>query len=478
MYPSLERFKELKKGFNRITFYKETDGDMDTPVSILLRLLSSGNAILLESAKENKLYSRFSFLAFGIKERLVLKADGLYGNGGPIGDISYLKDILSKNSAPPSDLFGDFTGGYIGYFNFEFVERCGILRAPLRKGNDVAGILYLVEMFCVYDNYTNRLYIAISKGVDGGVPAEEEYDDIRRELDDTERWMKCLPAGDVPVPEDPVVVRKIPRDGFTNKVKRIKEMIGEGEAIQIVLSDFMEVDNIDPFAFYRNLRKINPSPYMYFIKDGNSCIVGSSPEVHIKIRNRVATLRPIAGTMPRDRSAGIEDIIAALKNDEKEKAEHLMLVDLARNDLGRICKTGSVEVESFMEPEVYSHVIHLVSQVRGQLTDETDVIEAVEQTFPAGTVSGAPKTRAIEIIDELEEEMRGPYAGCTGYIGFNGNVDMAITIRTAVFTGQKARLRAGAGIVYDSVPEREYEEVMNKLKALIRSGGIDDSIDR
>lgn len=478
MYPSFEGFRELKKGFNRITVYKETDGDMDTPVSILLRLLSSGNAILLESAKENKVYSRFSFLAFGIKERLVLKADGLYGNGGPIGDISYLKDILSKNTAPPSDVFGDFTGGYIGYFNFEFVERCGILRAPLLKGNDVAGVLYLVERFCVYDNYTNRLYIAISKGVDGRAPAEEEYEAIRKELDDAERWMKCLPAGDVPVPEAPVVVRKIPRDGFTNKVKRIKEMIEEGEAIQIVLSDFMEIDNLDPFAFYRNLRKINPSPYMYFIKDGNTCIVGSSPEVHIKVRNRVATLRPIAGTMPRDGSAETGDIIEALKNDEKEKAEHLMLVDLARNDLGRICKTGSVEVESFMEPEVYSHVIHLVSQVRGRLNDGTDVIDAVGHTFPAGTVSGAPKTRAIEIIDELEEEMRGPYAGCTGYIGFNGNVDMAITIRTAVFTGLKARLRAGAGIVYDSVPEREYEEVMNKLKALIRSGGIDDSIDR
>ncbi len=478
MYPSFERFRELKKGFNRVTVYKETDGDMDTPVSILLRLLGTGNAILLESAKENKVYSRFSFLAFDIRERLVLKGDGLHGNGKQVKDISYLKDVLSKNTAPPSDLFGDFTGGYIGYFNFEFVERCGILRAPLRKRNDVAGVLYLVERFCVYDNYTNRLYIAISKGVDDSVPAEEEYDSIQRDLDDAEQWMKCLPAGDVPVSEAPVVVRKIPKDDFTGKVKRIKEMIGDGEAIQIVLSDFMEVDNIDPFAFYRTLRKINPSPYMYFIKDGDSSIVGSSPEVHIKIRNRVATLRPIAGTMPRDGFAETEDIIKALKNDEKEKAEHLMLVDLARNDLGRICKTGSVEVESFMEPEIYSHVIHLVSQVKGLLTDGTDVIDAVGQTFPAGTVSGAPKTRAIEIIDELEEEMRGPYAGCTGYIGFNGNVDMAITIRTAVFTGQKARLRAGAGIVYDSVPEREYEEVMNKLKALIRSGGIDDSIDR
>jgi anthranilate synthase component 1 len=210
---------------------------------------------------------------------------------------------------------------------------------------------------------------------------------------------------------------------------------------------------------------------MYFLKDGDACIVGSSPEIHLRIRDRVATLKPIAGTKPRA-GGELEDVIRTLTKDEKERAEHLMLVDLARNDLSRICKVGTVGGGSFMQPEVYSHVVHLVSEVRGALADGVDAVEALRQTFPAGTVSGAPKVRAIEVIDEMEDHTRGPYAGCVGYIGFNGNLDMAITIRTAFFTGTKARLQAGAGIVFDSVPEKEYDEVMNKLLVLMKSGGL------
>ncbi len=476
MYPSLEEFKELSKTYNRITVYKETDGDMDTPVSILSRLLSLDRAILLESAKENKIYSRFSFLAFGIREKLLLKEDGLYSNGKRLGEISYLEEILLQNRTAPYEGFGDFSGGYAGYLNFGFVDQCNILRHPLSHKEVDAGTLYLVEKFCVYDNYTNRLYIALSKKIDGSIPAEGIYERIREELEKSERELKSL-SRVRPMSLNPAITRSIPKEEFMGKVQKIKEMIGAGEAIQVVLGDYLEIDHLDPFQFYRNLRKINPSPYMYFIKGENSFVVGSSPEVHIRLRGKTAYLRPIAGTKPRGESDNIENIIKALTDDEKEKAEHLMLVDLARNDLSRICAVGSVSVESFMEPEVYSHVVHLVSQVKGELKENAGVIDAITETFPAGTVSGAPKTRAIEIIDELEETPRGVYSGCTGYIGFNGNVDMAITIRTAIFNGFKARLQAGAGIVYDSVPEKEYQEVMNKLKALIRSGGIHDSID-
>lgn len=476
MYPSLEEFKELSKKYNRITVYKETDGDMDTPVSILSRLLSLDRAILLESAKENKVYSRFSFLAFGIREKLLLKEDGLYSNGKRLGDISHLEEILLQNRTAPYEGFGDFSGGYVGYLNFGFVDQCNILRQPLRHKESDAGALYLVEKFCVYDNYTNRLYIALSKKIDGSIPAEGIYERIREELEKSERELKSL-SGVRPMSLNPAVTRSIPKEEFMHKVEKIREMIGAGEAIQVVLSDYLEIDHLDPFQFYRNLRKINPSPYMYFIKDEKSFIVGSSPEVHIRVRGKTAYLRPIAGTKPRGESDNLDEIIKNLTEDEKERAEHLMLVDLARNDLSRICAVGTVSVESFMEPEVYSHVVHLVSQVKGELKESAGVTDAITETFPAGTVSGAPKTRAIEIIDELEEEPRGVYSGCTGYIGFNGNVDMAITIRTAVFNGFKARLQAGAGIVYDSVPEKEYQEVMNKLKALIRSGGIHDSID-
>jgi anthranilate synthase component 1 len=192
----------------------------------------------------------------------------------------------------------------------------------------------------------------------------------------------------------------------------------------------------------------------------------------LQIRGRIATLKPIAGTKKRSPGDNVDEIVDALTKDEKEKAEHLMLVDLARNDLSRICEVGSVDVKSFMEPEVYSHVVHLVTEVTGTLRDGVHVFEALTETFPAGTVSGAPKVRAIEVIDEMEEHRRGPYAGCVGYIGFDGSLDMAITIRTAIFEGRKARLQAGAGIVYDSVPEREHDEVMNKLLVLMKAGGL------
>lgn len=474
MKPTLEEFRELSKKYERITVYKETEGDMDTPVSILSKLLWLDRAILLESAKESKVYSRFSFLAFDIKEKLILKDGLIYRDGTAAGDLYFLKESLKKDKTPELKGFGDFSGGYVGCLNFEFVEQCNILRKPLVHRSSQEGVLYLVEKFCVYDNYTNRLYIAFSRKIDRGVTIEENYELVRKELETSEQELRGLSRTRT-MPLVPSVTRKIPKDEFMNKVQRTREMIEEGEGIQIVLSDYLEVENLDPFEFYRNLRKINPSPYMYFIKDGGSFIVGSSPEVHVRVRGSMAYLRPIAGTKPRRKSESIENIIKELSSDEKEKAEHLMLVDLARNDLSRICKVGSVRVETFMAPEVYSHVIHLVSEVKGRLINGTDGIDAITQTFPAGTVSGAPKTRAIEIIDEMEEEPRGVYSGCTGYIGFNGNVDMAITIRTAVFNGFKARFRAGAGIVYDSVPAREYEEIMNKLGALIRAGGINDS---
>ena len=474
MYPSLEEFKELSKKYNRITVYKETEGDMDTPVSILSRLLSLDRAILLESAKEGKVYSRFSFLAFDIREKLLLREDGLYNNGRRLGDISYLQEILLQNKTAPLEGFGDFSGGYAGYLNFGFVGQCDILRYPLVHKDPYTGVLYLIEKFCAYDNYTNRLYIALSKKIDGSIPPEGIYERIGEELSRSERQLKGLTMVR-PMPINPAITRNILKERFMEKAAEIKKMIEEGEAIQVVLSDYLEIENLDPFQFYRNLRKINPSPYMFFIKDANMSLVGSSPEVHLRIRGSMAYLRPIAGTKPRGGPDTVGDIARKLAEDEKERAEHLMLVDLARNDLSRICRAGSVSVESFMESEVYSHVLHLVSQVKGELEDASDVIEAITRTFPAGTVSGAPKTRAIEIIDELEDDPRGMYAGCTGYIGFNGNVDMAITIRTAVFNGFKTRLQAGAGIVYDSVPEKEYQEVMSKLKALLRSGGIDDS---
>ncbi len=470
MYPALNEFKQLSREFERIAVYKEVDGDMDTPVSLLRKFLPFEKAVLLESARQNKTYSRFSFLAFDVAEKLVVRDDGVYVNGERQCPVSGLGAFLVQNSMPSPREFGDFSGGYVGYLNFEFVGECGILKKPLSKAAGVLGVLYLVEKFCVYDNYTNKLYLAISRLTEAGDPGDA-YHAISRELDRTEALIKGLSAA-ATEEQKPAIVRRIPRGLFVDKVGRARDMIAEGEAIQIVLSDFLEADDIDPFEFYRNLRKINPSPYMYFLKDNGTCIVGSSPEIHLQVRGRMATLKPIAGTKKRSPGDNVEELIDSLTKDEKERAEHLMLVDLARNDLSRICEVGSVDVTSFMEPEVYSHVVHMVSEVTGQLRAGMHVFEALKQTFPAGTVSGAPKVRAIEAIDEMEEYPRGPYAGCVGYIGFDGSLDMAITIRTAVFNGRRARLQAGAGIVYDSVPEREHDEVMNKLLVLMKAGGL------
>jgi anthranilate synthase component 1 len=470
MYPSLEEFKQMSRTFERIAVYKEMDGDMDTPVSLLSKFLPFERAILLESAMQNKTYSRFSFLAFDVAEKLVIRSDGVFVDGELRCPLSRMEAALKQDTMPPHRTFGDFQGGYVGYLNFEFVGACNILKGPLARGKGVLGVLYLIERFCVYDNYTNKLYLAVSHRVGAGDP-EDAYHAISRELDRTEARIGRLVPAHLPA-LTPALVRDIPRGLFIDRVGRAREMIAAGEAIQIVLSDFLEADNIDPFEFYRNLRKINPSPYMYFLKDNGTSVVGSSPEIHLQVRDRLATLKPIAGTKKRSPGDDVDEIIDALTHDEKERAEHLMLVDLARNDLSRICRVGSVAVGSFMQPEVYSHVVHMVTEVTGRLQDGMHVFEALRQTFPAGTVSGAPKVRAIEAIDEMEEHPRGPYAGCVGYIGFDGSTDMAITIRTAVFDGNRARLQAGAGIVYDSVPEREYDEVMNKLLVLMKAGGL------
>ena len=477
MLPAYDKREALQGATGRVILYRETAADMDTPVSILSRLTGLPRAILLESAKGDKTYSRFSFLAFDIKERLTLAEDGFYRNGEFAGDLALLEGEMDQYCEPAPGEYGDFRGGYVGYLNYGFVEGCDILRAPLARRNGAFGTLYLVEKWLVYDNYTNKAYLAVSRKTDPDESARERTMAMENELDEMEARLASLPVIDRK-PDTPVVTRTIPKAGFMEKVRKIKGMIEDGEAIQVVLSDYLEVEGLDPFGFYRNLRRINPSPYMYFLKDGDSFIVGSSPEVHIKITGGRAILKPIAGTRPRTDSADLEEIIHDLSTDEKERAEHLMLVDLARNDLARICKAGTVRVEGFMKPEVYSHVVHLVSLVSGEMGPDTGTLDALKGTFPAGTVSGAPKTRAIEIIDETEEAARGAYAGCLGYIGFDGSVNMAITIRTAYFSGTKARFQAGAGIVYDSDPEREYLEVMNKLGALTRAGGIYDRVDR
>jgi len=453
--------KALDGGYDSVVVYEEIEGDLDTPVSILSKLLDYDSLFLLESAKEDKTYSRFSFLGFEPENVFEIKS---------ADDLDFVKTFRVFDTRS----LGDFKGGYVGYFAFESVELFDILRFPLKKKPDIYGLFFEIKKFLVYDNYTNRLYLGYHHLLDRDRSIEDNVKSTQTALNEMRTKLQSMENhtnGRAVKPE--IVDQMFSKGEFISHVKKVKGLIEEGEAIQVVLSNFYDVKGVDPFGFYRNLRRINPSPYMFFFKHDDFCMAGSSPEIHLKLRGSVATIRPIAGTKPK-----IEDLEAVkreLLNDEKERAEHIMLVDLARNDLARISSPGAVTVTSFMKPEVYSHVVHLTSNVEADINSDMSVMDVISNTFPAGTLSGAPKVRAIEIIDDIETHPRGAYGGCIGYIDFSGNVDLAITIRTAIFNGETARLQAGAGIVYDSNPESEYFETINKLKALLKAGGIDDS---
>ncbi len=473
-----EFIKEAECGSERVVLYREVGGDMDTPVSLLLKVAGDRRCFLLESANIKKVYSRFSFLGFDVESEYVIRDDGLYLDGRHVGDLGEIERFLSENRTVSVSEW-NFAGGLVGYFAFEFVDKTPVLKKPLSKKHDTLAKLFLVERFLVYDNYTNRLYLGVSKKVDhfscdfGFSEAKSELDLLESELFKRRGFLEPVAVG------PRVVDMGFSKREFEKTVSYVRELIGCGEAIQVVVSNFYDILGIDPFEFYRALRRLNPSPYMYFFKDGDEFVVGSSPEIHVRKRGDRITIKPIAGTRPR--GATEEELTRfreELISDEKERAEHLMLVDLARNDLSSVCRIGSLEVSSFMDIEEYSHVIHLVSEVNALLGDGFSEIDLLKNTFPAGTLSGAPKSRAVEIIDEVEREVRSCYGGCIGYIGFNGDMDMAITIRTAVFRQGVARFQAGAGIIYDSDPEREYYETINKLAALARAGGVDDSIDR
>ncbi len=480
MFPSQQEFERLLNVFERVPVYLEVVGDLDTPVSILHSLLDNENVILLESANQNKVYSRFSFLAFNAR-KFILTENGLHEetNKGLLSndENNSVFDFINRKVKDNSNLsaffdnYGNFCGGFIALLPFEFVHTCNTLRYPLKKLPKTLGVFYFVETFLVYDNYTNKLYIAKSaKKGDSYAKIEEQLAYLHSKI--------CHNHLLNTTQQKPQIIRKIPKAKFLEKVEYLKSQIENGEAIQVVLSDYIQSIGINPFEFYRNLRRQNPSPYMFFIKDKKFYVVGSSPEVHLSVRKYQAMLKPIAGTRPIGQDEAQTKLFELeLSQDSKENAEHLMLVDLARNDLSRICKPNSVDVVQFKHIERYSSVMHLVSQVEGELKDDVSLMDALNNTFPAGTVSGAPKVRAIELIDETEETLREFYAGCVGYIGFNGNMDMAITIRTAFFDDDTVKFQAGAGIVYDSNPLNEYKEVLAKLGALLKAGGIYDSFD-
>jgi anthranilate synthase component 1 len=483
IYPSRREFKDRAGKGNLIPVYAEVFADLETPVSAYLKLRRGEFTFLLESVEGGTHIGRYSFL--GRDPSLVFEARGnrvTIRRGSRSSEIEAANplEVLKKLTGeliPVSDpALPPFAGGAVGYIGYDVVRRFEILPEKNADDLEVPDMCFmLTDTIVAFDNVSHKLTIMHNIQARDGDNLDLLYDQaagvIRQILADLK---KPLPEGlgeNGRGAAEGRIVSNFKKEEFLRAVERCKNYISEGDIIQAVLSQRLETEfEGDAFSLYRGLRIVNPSPYMFYLHFGDLKLCGASPEMHVRCFATAVTIRPIAGTRPRGRNVE-EDLRLEeeLLGDEKERAEHLMLVDLARNDIGRVCSHGSVKVSEFMTVERYSHVMHIVSDIEGTLAEGKDVFDLISATFPAGTVSGAPKIRAMEIIEELEPTRRGPYAGLVGYLGFNGNFDSCITIRTMLIKGKKVYVQAGAGIVADSVPETEYTETLNKAKALFRA---------
>ncbi len=483
LFPSIDEFKEKSQKGNLIPVCKEIIADLDTPVSAYMKIAHGPYSFLLESVEGGEKWARYCFL--GCNPSTIVRTQGKSVTIETNGEIeirniegesplSALRKILKEYEPVVDDRLPRFFGGAVGFISYDMVRFFEDLPDETENDLDLPDSLFVItDTLLIFDNVSHTIKIVSNAHTDQG-DLDEVYKETIEKIEKLEQLLR-KPTPDVKI----TAVNKGPatfesnfeKADFLKGVQRIKEYINEGDAIQVVLAQRLKFTlGQDPFTVYRALRTINPSPYMYYLNFGDVQIVGSSPEVLVRLENGQVEVRPIAGTRPRGKDEA-EDISLAeeLLEDDKEIAEHIMLVDLGRNDLGRVSQTHSVDVNEQFTIERYSHVMHIVSNVRGRLKDGLDSFDVLEASFPAGTVSGAPKIRAMEIIDELEPTRRGVYAGSVGYISFNGNMDTAIAIRTLVVKGNTAYLGVGAGIVADSIPEKEFEETMNKGKALLKA---------
>jgi len=469
-YPTLEEVKKLKKDGNLVPVYREIVADLETPVSAFLKINHGGNSFLLESVEGGERLARYSFI--GTEPYRVLTTDGS-DNTDPLPRIA---EELNKYRIVPISELPRFCGGAVGYLSYEAVTRFEELPSPDSDPLELPESLFMfVDTMLVFDHATHKIKVLSHVHLDGDIDTayKEAVGRINILID---RLNQPIKPGQLTRTSSHYVNNgrlssNFSRKAFEESVLKIKQYITEGEAIQVVLSQRLaQPTSATPFEIYRALRTINPSPYMFFLDFNDFYIIGASPEILVRVEDGMVMTRPLAGTRPRGKTPA-EDVAleSELKADEKERAEHIMLVDLGRNDIGRVSQSGSVEVSELMEVERYSHVMHLVTHVQGKIRPDMNAFDALRACFPAGTVSGAPKIRAMEIIAELEPEKRGVYAGAVGYLSFSGNMDMAIAIRTMVVKEGIAYTQAGCGVVYDSIPEREYEESMSKARALLKA---------
>ncbi|MDZ4170468.1 MAG: anthranilate synthase component I [Coriobacteriia bacterium] len=476
--PTREEFVALAADYDVVPVAREVYADLTTPISAFMALSEGAeHAFLLESVVAGERLGRYSFL--GVGDREVITARGnevVVENGGVSGELAddplrVVQRRLKAGRVARVPGLPLFVGGAVGYVGYEAATT--FERVPRHATDDlgVPDLCFMLADVVVAFDHARRVMQVIAPVRPGGAP-ELAYDAALKRIDGflkrIDRGPSGAELGAVGVRRDVPLVEHTSREDFVASVESAKEHIAAGDIFQVVLSQrFSAPYEGDGLDLYRVLRAVNPSPYMFYVRTRDVTLVGSSPEPLVRVEDGEVLTRPLAGTRPRGVDASDDGRLRAdLLADEKERAEHVMLVDLGRNDLGRVSKPGSVSVDELMEVEYYSHVMHIVSNVTGTLADGKDAVDALKATFPAGTVSGAPKVRAMEIIRDLEPAARGPYAGTVGYFGLDGAMDMCITIRTFVLADGHAYLQSGAGIVADSVPEREYDECLHKARAL------------
>lgn len=483
--PDRQSFHDLAKNHSVIPVWRELLADLTTPVSLFARCVGEGEGFLLESVDRGESWGRWSFIGLNplltmTSRNQVIEVEGVLPEGVDTdnGMLKALEDLLERYQSPQIEGLPPLHGGLIGYLGYDVVREIEALPdAPEDDRGFPDAIMSIIGDLVAIDHWRQRAFLLVNVLLTEGSDKEEvnqAYDDALSRLDSLaaagalplDEPLMEPPSGQDEVPE---VLSNMTEDAYTAAVDAARDYILNGDIFQVVLSQRFDVElEAEAFDVYRVLRQINPSPYMYFLRYEEMTVVGASPEPMVQLLDNQVISRPIAGTRWRGRSENEDKRMASeLLEDPKERAEHIMLVDLARNDLGRVVEFGTESVEELMILERYSHVMHLTSQVTGNLADGITPIDVLKATLPAGTVSGAPKVRAMEIIDELEPVKRGPYAGVVGYFDFSGNIDTAITIRTMLIKDGIASVQAGAGIVADSDPRLEYLECQNKAKALL-----------
>ena len=474
----------FEQGYNRVPIIREMMADLDTPLSVYHKLANTPYSYLFESVQGGEKWGRYSIIGLPCETVIRIKANTIQISKNhqltheEVVDnpLDWIENYQANYKVPDIEGLPRFIGGLVGYFGYETIRMIEPKLAKRTEKVDPIGsadiMLMLSEQVVIFDNLSNKLILIVLAEKEGYEQANQTLDQLQLAMQKPISPAQKKQPQQIIAEED--FTSGFTKEGFKEAVNKAKEYIAAGDVMQVVLSQRLSTPySAPPLDLYRALRSINPSPYMYYLNMDEFHIVGSSPEILVQLDDNKVTVRPIAGTRKRGETEQRDlELEKELLSDPKELAEHLMLIDLGRNDTGRISKTGTVKLTAKMTIERYSHVMHIVSNVEGELNDNLSAIDVLKATFPAGTVSGAPKIRAMEIIDELEPVKRGVYSGAIGYLSWNGNMDTAIAIRTAVIHNNTLHIQAGAGIVYDSIPELEWKETMNKGRAVFKAASL------